>query len=100
LSGAALGRKIAAHHFAAFRIHDLRIGRGLAGDREKALRIKSHALGEHETFGKCQTIEAEDEIDRELATTPLAAIPHVKLRWRIAFTIIAALPQFLGVASG
>ena len=66
LANSTFGRELAAHHLGALGVHHLRVGRGFACHREKAVRIEPQALGKNEALGKREAIEPENEIDREL----------------------------------
>ena len=72
-------REIAAHHLRPLRIHDLRVGGGLARDVEKPRGLEPHALGKHEPFRQSQAIEAEDQIDGKLGAAGIAGGPHVEI---------------------
>jgi hypothetical protein len=99
LANSTFGRELAAHHLGALGVHHLRVGRGFARHREKAVRVEPQALGKNEALGKREAIEPEDEIDRELGTASVADLAHVKMPGRDCFDDLGHLLQLLGGAA-
>ena len=75
LSDATLRRKIAAHHFWTFGLHNLRIRCRPACDFQERGGIEAKSFGEDEALCQRQAIKPEDEIDRQLGTPAVADFP-------------------------
>src|SRR6516162_3655848 len=79
LGDAAFGGELAADHLRTFDVHDLRIGGRAARDLEKSLRIESKSLGKYQALSHGQTVEAQDQIDRELGAPAISDLADMEM---------------------
>src|SRR4030081_2188648 len=75
----ALGSELAADHLPTLDIHDLRIGGRASRHVEKGFGIKAQSLGKYQPLGHGQSVEPEDEIDREFGAPAVSDLADVEI---------------------